>query len=180
MQNIMVWSLSKINALNGKILKKLNKIYISTKIFLYKLLYGDRINFGKDVSFRTGFKVIIVDKGSLKIGQRTFFNHNCSISCLGEIQIGNDCLFGEHVKFYDHNHRFDNPKVPIAEQGFKIGKIKIGNNCWFGSNVTILNNVTIGDNVIIGANCLIYHSIPSNTIVKNNSKLIIESLKQND
>lgn len=83
-------------------------------------------------------------------------------------------MFGENVKLYDHNHRFTDKQINFKDQGFKVGSIKIGDNCWIGSNVTILCNVSIGDNVVIGANCLIYKSIPSNTVVKNKNDLLIE------
>ena len=65
----------------------------------------------------------------------------------------------------------------IAAQGFKNKSVKIGDYCWIGTGVTILSGVTIGDNVIIGANCLIYHDIPSNTVVKNKQDLLIEKRK---
>ena len=44
-------------------------------------------------------------------------------------------------------------------------------------HVTILNNVEIGDNVIVGANCLIYKSIPANSIVKLNTGYTISDQK---
>ena len=72
------------------------------------------------------------------------------------------------VKIYDHNHSYKNINgvLKVDRDEFSIGKIFIGKNCWIGSNVTILNNVEIGDNTIIGAGCLIYKSIPANSIVK--------------
>jgi len=113
--------------------------------------------------------------GHLKIGENCFFNNNCSINCLGEIEIGNDNQFGEVVLLYDHNHEYANKELLISEQGYKIGKIKIGNNCWIGSNVVILKDVEIGDNVVIGAGCIIFKSIPSNSLVINQQNLVIKN-----
>ncbi|UPO87337.1 acyltransferase [Niallia sp. Man26] len=158
--------------ISNLIVKIWKKMYFFLKKLQFKLLYGKKIIFGKRLSVLKGFKLVIGNKGRVIIGDGCFFNYNCSISCLGNIEIGNNTIFGENVKFYDHNHDFSDINQNIKDQGFKIGKITIGNNCWIGSNVTILNNVTIGDNVIIGANCLVYKSIPSNTIVKNKSELI--------
>ncbi|MCQ6558874.1 acyltransferase [Paenibacillus mendelii] len=154
------------------------KLYITVRKVQLKILYSNRITMGKGLSFLKGFKVVFEGEGKIVIGDGCFFNYNCSLSCIGKIEIGSDCMFGENVKLYDHNHRFSDPLVKFKDQGFKIGSIKIGNNCWVGSNVTILNNVTIGDNVVIGANCLIYKSIPSNTVVKNNSELLLEERKE--
>lgn len=121
---------------------------------------------GASTMFRKNCSLILDESGSLTIGEGNFFNNGCSISCLGIIEIGDNTLFGEGVKLYDHNHVFNKAGFIIRNQGYTIGQIRIGNNCWIGSNCIILNNVTIGDNVVIGAGCLITASIPSNTVVR--------------
>jgi acetyltransferase-like isoleucine patch superfamily enzyme len=157
-------------------------------IFANRFLTGENFKFGRffDLSFdlsssevSIGNNVLIRDfchfrsgmDGKLQIGNNTFFNNNCSINCFHSIIIGDDCQFGEGVKFYDHNHQYRATDKTINEQGYSTGPIKIGNNCWFGSNVVILKNVQIGDNVIIGAGCIIYQSVPPNTVVMNKSIL---------
>jgi acetyltransferase-like isoleucine patch superfamily enzyme len=112
---------------------------------------------------------------TLAIGNKVFFNNYCSVNALGSINIGDNTMFGEGVKIYDHNHLYNwnKGKLDIARDDFNIGSVRIGKDCWIGSNVTILNNVEIGDNVIVGANCLVFKSVPSNSIVKSRSELII-------
>ncbi|OAS88194.1 MULTISPECIES: acyltransferase [Metabacillus] len=151
-----------------------NTTVIKLKKMHFRLNYGERVDLPPDLLFRKGFKLLVEKEGRFKIGNGCFFNFNCTITCFGDTTIGNDCIFGENVKFYDHNHRFSDTEVLIRNQGYKVGSIKIGNNCWIGSNVTILKDITIGDNVVIGANCLINKSIPSNTIVKPKNELIFE------
>lgn len=91
-----------------------------------------------------------------------FFNRDCSITSLGKIKIGNDCIFGENVKIYDHNHRTDATKGPFRKQGYVIGRVEIGSNVWIGSDVLILPNIRIGDNVIIAAGAIVTKDIPDN------------------
>ena len=112
--------------------------------------------------------------GELTIGENCFFNNQCSITCLGKIEIGSNNQFGEAVLIYDHNHNFRDKTQLVSNQGYTIGKIKIGNNCWIGSHVVILKDVTIGDNVVIGAGCIIHKSIPGNSVVMNNQNLLIK------
>ena len=95
---------------------------------------------------------------------------------MSEIFIGDNTQFGESVKIYDHNHQYRNLNLSIKQQGYAKGKVIIGNNCWIGSNVVILKDVEIGDNVVIGAGCVIYKSIPSNSLVINNQNLSITSI----
>ena len=139
------------------------------------------IKLGNNISFRKYCHILAYPKSSLIIHNNVFFNNYCSINCLGSIEIGEKSIFGEGVKIYDHNHRYSfnsEGTLGVERQNFNIGFVEIGKNCWIGSNVTILNNVAIGDNVIIGANCLIYKSVPSNTIVKHREDLIISDINE--
>jgi len=135
------------------------------------------LKIAKGVSMRAGFHILMYPNSKLIIKENVFFNNYCSVNCLGEIEIGENSLFGEGVKLYDHNHKYEiiNSDLKVSTNEFKVGNIKIGKNCWIGSNVTILKDVEIGDNVIIGAHCLVYKSIPSNSIVKHSEKLLIET-----
>ena len=135
------------------------------------------LQIGKNVYLRRFCNIHLFNTGKLLIGDNVFFNNYCSVNCFGEISIGAGTLLGEGVKLYDHNHlhHVNDGLFAIERNNFSIGKIIIGVNCWIGSNVTILNNVEIGDNVIIGAGCLIYKSIPSNSIVKQEVKNVITS-----
>lgn len=129
------------------------------------------IRLGKNVYFRGHSSVTIRNKGKINVGNNVFFNKYISINCHAAVSIGNDCLFGENVKIYDHNHKFRDKTKPIADQGYTYGVISIGNNCWIASNVVILKGVNIGDNVVIGANCVVATNIPADTIVKSNNDL---------
>lgn len=133
---------------------------------------GGKITFGKNVTFRKGFSLMIDKKGKVIIGNNVFFNNYCSINANEQITIGDGTLFGENVKVYDHNHSYKDVDVPIKEQGFTTAPISIGKHCWIGSNVVILKGVTIGDNCVIGAGCVVYKDVPSGSIVVNKQNLL--------
>lgn len=135
---------------------------------------NSKVAIGSNVTFRDYCQLRSGADGTLKIGENNFFNNNCSINCLSNISIGSDCQFGEGVKMYDHNHNHSDNTKHINQQGYTYGSITIGNNCWFGSNVIILKGVEIGDNVIIGAGCVIYKSVPANSVVINKQNLDIK------
>ena len=145
-----------------KVLKRINSII---KKIIWKILYFTKIKFGKKTIFYPNCKITIDKKGKIIIGNYCFFNHGCSLNSLGIISIGDNCIFGENVKIYDHNHNYKNKELPFKSQGYNIGKVKIGNNCWIGSNVIILANVKIGDNVVVGAGSIITKDIESNSTV---------------
>lgn len=136
---------------------------------------GGKITFGKNVTFRKGFSLMIDKTGKVIIGNNVFFNNYCSINANEQITIGDGTLFGENVKVYDHNHCYKDVDVPIKEQGFTTAPISIGKHCWIGSNVVILKGVTIGDNCVIGAGCIIYKDVPANTVVVNKQELLYKN-----
>ena len=149
------------------IIKSLKRILSIIKSILWKIAYLSGFKCGKNTFFYPGCRVMVVNTGKLIIGKNCFFNHNCSITCLGEIKIGNDCIFGEGVKIYDHNHKFISSEELFRTQGYTKGKVRIGDNCWIGSNVIILEGVEIGRDVVIGAGTIVTKSVPSGTILYN-------------
>lgn len=178
-----------VGFLNHKICKF--KIFELKKLYPKRILVDEELSFGKlfsinfdlsssiveikkNVSFRDFCKIRSGENSKLEIGENVFFNNGCSINCLSDIQIGNDCQFGEDVKLYDHNHSYKNSEININKQGYTFGSIKIGSNCWIGSNVIILKGVEIGNNVVVGAGCIIYQSIPPNTTIINKQLLEVK------
>lgn len=152
----------------SKLIRRGRQFFVLTYL---KLIYRNRFSYNQ-LRIMAHFKVYVGENGKIRINQ-AYFNNGCSVNCMNSIIIGRNCLFGENVKLYDHNHIFKDINIPISEQGYTSSPIVIGNNCWIGSNVTILKGVSIGDNVVIGANCLIYRDVPSNSIVKAKSEVIV-------
>lgn len=149
------------------------RLGISNQFVLHKNI--NKITIGSEASFRNYIHILVEKNATLEIGDRFFMNNFCSINCLENISIGNNTLFGENVKLYDHNHVYETyPEYKLFHSEFTQAPIRIGNNCWLGSNVTILKGVTIGDNCIIGAGCTIYKDVPANTVVINRQDLILK------
>lgn len=151
-----------------KIFKRILSIL---KLFSWKILYFSSFKCGKKTFFYPRTHIVIDGDGKIIIGDNCFFNCNCSINSMKKIEIGNDCIFGENVCIYDHNHQYKKEDMLIRKQGYKKKEISIGDNCWIGSNVTILAGVNIGKNVVIGAGTIVSKSIPDNSVVVNNSSM---------
>jgi len=101
---------------------------------------------------------IFVSHGTLIFEKDCFVNNDCSFNCLKSIRIGENTIFGEGVKIYDHDHSIDENYV-VSKTDFVTSPVMIGANCWIGSNTVILKGVSIADNVIIGANSLVNKSV---------------------
>ena len=98
------------------------------------------LNLGKDINFRNYIHLIVQNNAELIIGNRVFLNNFCSINCLEKIEIGDNTLFGENVKIYDHNHDYQTqPEFEVFHSKFKTAAVKIGKNCWLGSNFSFIS-----------------------------------------
>lgn len=139
-------------------------VSIVQRLFFF-IAYGSKLKIGRKTTWRRGFSVMKAPTAVVEIGDNCFFNNECSINSNCLIKIGGGTLFGENVKIYDHNHKF-NEHRPIKEQGFSNGNVIIGEHCWIGSNVTILKGAVIGNNCVIGAGCVISGNVPDDSIVR--------------
>lgn len=161
-----------------KILKLKYHVAAFIRIVLYKILFGNHFSVGGGTTFRRFFNVYLERGADIEIGKGCFFNHSCSLNALEKIEIGDECIFGENVKIYDHNHRFADVEQRIKDQGYTTAPVHIGNRCWFGSNVVILKGACIGNNCVIGAGCIIAQEIPDNSIVITDRRLKVEMIRR--
>lgn len=102
-----------------------------------------------------------VHGGNIVIGDRCFFNRNCSITSVGNISIGEQCIFANNVVIVDHDHNIGFDK---EEHPYIIEDIHIGNHVWVGANAVILKGVTIGDNAVIAAGAVVNRDVESGCI----------------
>ncbi|MGV0752702.1 acyltransferase [Empedobacter brevis] len=141
----------------------------------YDISPSAKIKIGDNVTINESNYLTIKDKAKFSVGKNTYITR-ATISCLGEISIGENCILGEGMKLFDHNHQYRKDPFSVSKTEFNIGFIKIGNNVWTGANVVILKDVTIGDNVIIGAGCVVHKDVPANSIIINQQNHLIKSL----
>lgn len=107
------------------------------------------------------FRMTLIWGGPV-IGSNCFFSCASSIKCFGSVSIGNNCLFGEGVKIYDHNHIFNLEGLTVAQSGYKSEPVIIGDNCWVSSNFLLLKAMTIGDGCVIAAGTVVKSNLPPN------------------
>lgn len=114
------------------------------------------------------YRLKLLRKAGCRFGYK--LRLNCDIEAFGSepflIDIGDDCLIAEGVKFITHDgavkvlnslHKFDKDMS-------KMGSIVLGNNCYIGMAAYIMPNVKNGNNVIIGARAVVTKDIPDNSV----------------
>jgi acetyltransferase-like isoleucine patch superfamily enzyme len=96
----------------------------------------------------------------LTIGDGSVIGHMNHITCIREVEIGENVLTADRVYISDHSHNFSNTQVPIMHQGVvSKGTVSIGAGTWIGENVVILS-CKIGRNCVIGSNAVVLRDVP--------------------
>jgi acetyltransferase-like isoleucine patch superfamily enzyme len=82
------------------------------------------------------------------------------------IFIEDDVMLGSGVHIYVANHRFDNPQIPIINQGhYPSQSVRLESGCWLGALSIIMPGVTVGRNAVVSAGSVVTRDVPAGTVV---------------
>ena len=96
----------------------------------------------------------------LTIADGCVIGHMNHITCIREVEIGENVLTADRVFISDHSHSFSETTVPILRQPIiSKGKVSIGDGSWIGENAVILS-CNVGKNCVIGSNAVVLSDIP--------------------
>lgn len=111
----------------------------------------------------------------ITIGRHCYIGVGCWF--IGEVEIGDDCLFGPGVRLIAQSHVYDDPGRLIREQGRHKAPIHIGRDVWIGCNVVVVHGVTIGDGAVVGAGAVVTRDVPPFAVVAGVPARVIKTRK---
>jgi len=124
-----------------------------------------RLTIGEGTMLEPGCWITLAPDARIAIGRGCFLNRETMLAAQESIEIGDHTMLANGCFVGDSDHRFDDPDVPITQQGFTSkGPVRIGSNCWLGVNCVVTSGVTIGDRCVIGANSVVTRDLPPGTI----------------
>ena len=103
--------------------------------------------------------------GYIKIGKSSSIGQSSIIYGHGGVEIGDNVMIAGQCFIVASNHNFDQPDLPMNEQGHSAIGISIGNNVWLGAGCKILDGVTIGEGSVIAANAVVNKNVDSGSII---------------
>lgn len=103
--------------------------------------------------------------GRLELGAGVLLGPRCILSVLEHVVIGPGCLVAEQVSIRDHDHRYRDPDVPIARQGYRIAPVHLGADVWLGAGAVVMPGVTLGDGCVVGAHAVVTRSHGAGSIL---------------
>lgn len=102
--------------------------------------------------------------GAIVIHENSYVGPYCVLYGHGGLTIGPGTLIAAHTVIIPSNHSFDDPALPIIQQGETSLGITIGQDVWIGCGVRILDGVTIGDGCVIGAGAVVTRSLEPHSV----------------
>lgn len=118
---------------------------------------------GQRIDIMSG--VVIMSPQKVEIGHDVLLNKGTKIGGQCGVKIGNYVMFGYNVNVVSENHAYNDPDLPIKNQGFFGSQIIIEDDVWVGANAVILPGVTVGRGAIVGANAVVTKDVMPYTIV---------------
>lgn len=130
---------------------------------------------GKNVNVEHG--AFIGGGRHIRIGDNSGIGVNCVVN---RASIGKNVMMGRDVVFITQNHAFDDPDLPLQEQGYtETEPVVVGDNTWIGTRCIILPGRKIGKCAIIGAGAVVSRDVPDYAIVCGNPARVVRYRKQN-
>ena len=121
-----------------------------------ELAPGAGICLGERIQNRGMLYMVCGERGRLRVGSHVFFNTNSSVTCLGKVEIGDYCKFGNNTVIVDHDHNYRD-----SNSEYVVGEVVIGSRVWVGANCTILRGAHIGDDCVIAAGSVVKSDVPA-------------------
>lgn len=129
------------------------------------ITFGKRCTVGRFASIRpTNLLVDEVGKG-MRMGDHSNIGAYSYVGCSGLIEIGSHVMMGPRVNLLAENHRFDDVRRVMQDQGTERSFIRIEDDCWIGAGCTILAGVTVHKGSVIAAGAIVTHDVPPFTVV---------------
>lgn len=102
--------------------------------------------------------------GSVLVGANIVVGEYSTLQGQGGLVLEDNVLLASHVHFITNRHLYEDPSVPVRDQGDRSSPILIRENSWIGVNVTILPGVTVGRNSVVGSGSIVRQDVPDRCV----------------
>ena len=113
---------------------------------------------------------LVFSKRGARIGRRVYVGTGCT---LGLVTLEDDVLLASNVDVLSGSgqHRFDDPDLPVREQGGEFTRVTIGADTWIGNGAVVMADV--GRRCVIGAGTVVTKPLPDGSIAVGSPARIV-------
>jgi acetyltransferase-like isoleucine patch superfamily enzyme len=101
----------------------------------------------------------------ISIGDRCVIGRGVSIVGRRGIVIEDDVTTAPDIYITDHNHSYNDLRIPIGRQWLSEDPVRIGAGSWLGTGVVVLPGADIGRHVTVAAGSVVRGPIPDYAVV---------------
>src|SRR5699024_8268820 len=118
---------------------------------------GGRVDCG-DKNTRRGHE------GSLRFGDKVVLGRDNVINAYRDIELGDSVLMADWCYIVDFDHKMDDIRLPIKDQGIVKSPVRIGPDTWVAAKVTVQRGSTIGRGCVLGSHAVVRGDVPDFSI----------------
>ena len=115
-----------------------------------------------------------LEASGIEIGEEAVIGVNSIITGQGKVKIGKKVIIAPGVKIMPVEHNYQNPQIPIKDQGIQAKGIVIEEGAWIGAGAIILDGVEIGKNAVVGAGSVVVESVPAYSVSAGNPAKMVK------
>jgi acetyltransferase-like isoleucine patch superfamily enzyme len=129
------------------------------------IICGDNVTIGAHATIKpSNYYGYNIGEG-LRIGDNSNVGRYSYVGCSGLITIGRNVMISPRVSFHAESHNFDDPDIPMREQGVSRAPIVVEDDCWIASHAIILAGVTVGRGSVVAAGSVVTHDVAPYSVV---------------
>jgi len=155
---------------NNVVLRHPHKIHIGDNVVIddncvldAKGSSNNGITLGDDV-FIGRNSMLYCQDGDIHVDDRANIGSNCQVFSAKSVHIGKRVLVAAYTYLVGGSHIYDDPEIPIIDQGRTAVGIRVGDDVWLGAGVKVLDGLEIGDGAIIAAGAVVKQDIPRRAV----------------
>ena len=114
---------------------------------------ADTFTLGALSTIASGCKI----RGEVTVGELTGLNPG--VVTIGKVTIGSRVRIAAYVVLVGENHVFNDPDIPIMDQGLTSIGVVIEDDVWIGANVSVVDGVTVGAHSVIAAGAVVTKNV---------------------
>jgi acetyltransferase-like isoleucine patch superfamily enzyme len=108
--------------------------------------------------------ILSCKNGDIELRARVNIGFNSEIVSASRVVVGEESLLAAYSYIVGADHKYDDPTVPILQQGRVSRGVTIGRDVWLGAGVIVNDGVSIGEHAIIGAGAVVTDEVPAYAI----------------
>lgn len=134
------------------------RVEIETRRGYGRIVLGRWVHIGDDNRLRA-------HEGTLRLGDKTVLGRDNTFNCYLDVEIGPRCIVADWVYLCDFDHRFDDVRRPVKDQGLVKSPVRIGADVWVGVRASVLRGAQIGEGSVLAAHTVVRGAVAPYSIV---------------